>query len=57
MKGLQNGGMLSTAKHFPGHGDTETDSHSSLALIPSDSSRLWKTEIKPFKNMILEDFL
>ncbi len=52
MKGLQKGGMLATAKHFPGHGDTETDSHSSLAVIPSDSSRLWETEIKPFKAMI-----
>ena len=52
MKGLQEGGMLATAKHFPGHGDTETDSHSSLAVIPSDSSRLWQTEIKPFQEMI-----
>ena len=52
MKGLQEGGMLATAKHFPGHGDTETDSHSSLAIIPSDSIRLWETELKPFKLMI-----
>ena len=50
--GLQNNGMLATAKHFPGHGDTETDSHSSLAMIPSDSSRLWKIEIPPFQDMI-----
>ena len=40
--------MISTAKHFPGHGDTQTDSHSSLAMIPSDSSRLWSIELKPF---------
>ena len=52
MKGLQDHGMLSTAKHFPGHGDTETDSHSSLAMIPSDSARLWSIEIPPFKAMI-----
>jgi beta-N-acetylhexosaminidase len=52
IKGLQEGGMLATAKHFPGHGDTETDSHSSLAMIPSDSLRLWETELKPFKAMI-----
>jgi len=51
MKGLQDHGMLSTAKHFPGHGDTETDSHSSLAMIPSDSSRLWSVEILPFQAM------
>ena len=51
MKGLQDYGMLATAKHFPGHGDTETDSHSSLAMIPSDSSRLWSVEISPFQAM------
>ena len=33
LKGLQDYGMLATAKHFPGHGDTEDDSHSSLARI------------------------
>ena len=40
IKGLKDFGMLTTAKHFPGHGDTETDSHSALAMIPSDSARL-----------------
>ena len=52
MKGLQEHGMLATAKHFPGHGDTETDSHSALAMIPSDSSRLWSLELKPFQTVI-----
>ncbi len=52
MKGLQDHGMLATAKHFPGHGDTETDSHSALARIPSDSLRLWSVEIPPFQSMI-----
>ena len=50
-KGLQDYGMIATAKHFPGHGDTQTDSHSSLAMIPSDSSRLWSLELKPFATM------
>ncbi len=50
-KGLQDHGMIATAKHFPGHGDTQTDSHSSLAIIPSDSSRLWSVELKPFRVM------
>ena len=50
-KGLQDHGMIATAKHFPGHGDTQTDSHSSLAMIPSDSSRLWSVELKPFQVM------
>ena len=52
IKGLHDHGMLTTAKHFPGHGDTETDSHSSLAQIPSDSARLWQIELPPFKNAI-----
>ena len=52
IKGLQEHGMLATAKHFPGHGDTETDSHTSLATIPSDSSRLWSLELKPFQTVI-----
>lgn len=52
IKGLHANGMLATAKHFPGHGDTETDSHSELAQIPSDSSRLWEIELPPFKNAI-----
>ena len=52
IKGLHDHGMLTTAKHFPGHGDTETDSHSSLAQIPSDSTRLWQIELPPFKNAI-----
>ena len=52
LKGLQDYGMLATAKHFPGHGDTETDSHSSLARIPSDEKRLWSTELRPFQAAI-----
>lgn len=52
IRGLKDHGMLSTAKHFPGHGDTETDSHSSLASIPSDSARIWSVEIEPFRHAI-----
>jgi len=52
IKGLRSGGMISTAKHFPGHGDTQTDSHKSLATIPSDSSRLWSIELAPYKDVI-----
>ena len=52
MQGLQSQGMLSTAKHYPGHGDTQTDSHISLAKIPSDSARLWNVELKPFQAII-----
>jgi len=52
IRGLHDNGMLATAKHFPGHGDTETDSHSSLAQIPSDSVRLWDVELPPFQRAI-----
>ena len=52
IKGLQSGGMLATAKHFPGHGDTRIDSHKSLATIPSDSARLWSMELTPYKKVI-----
>lgn len=52
VEGLQANGMLATAKHFPGHGDTQTDSHSNLAKIPEDSTRLWSVELKPFQAMI-----
>ena len=51
-KGMRESGMSPVAKHFPGHGDTQTDSHSALAMIPSDSSRLWSVELKPFKSLI-----
>jgi beta-N-acetylhexosaminidase len=52
MQGLQSHGMLATAKHFPGHGDTQTDSHSSLARIPESPERLWSVELKPFQALI-----
>ncbi len=52
MQGLQAYGMLATAKHFPGHGDTQTDSHTSLATIPDDPERLWNVELKPFQSLI-----
>lgn len=48
MRGLKDHNMATCAKHFPGHGDTETDSHSFLAAIPSDSARLWAVELAPF---------
>ena len=35
MRGLQQGGVIATAKHFPGHGDTDTDSHQALPLMPT----------------------
>jgi beta-N-acetylhexosaminidase len=43
---------LSTVKHFPGHGDTATDTHMSLAVITADRDRLNRTELLPFKAAI-----
>jgi len=51
-QGLQAGGILSCAKHFPGHGNTATDSHLSLPLITHDKKRLDAIELFPFKVLI-----
>jgi beta-N-acetylhexosaminidase len=52
IRGLQNNGMLATAKHFPGHGDTGTDSHIALPVIFSNWARLDSVELVPFKSAI-----
>ncbi|MCF8222226.1 MAG: serine hydrolase [Bacteroidales bacterium] len=48
MKGLQDGGILATAKHFPGHGDTDTDSHHALPLLKHSRERFDSLELYPF---------
>ena len=50
--GLHDYGMLSTAKHFPGHGDTETDSHLSLPTITAGWARFDTLELVPFRAAI-----
>ncbi|MBN2614959.1 MAG: serine hydrolase [Bacteroidales bacterium] len=52
MQGLQDAGVIATAKHFPGHGDTDTDSHKTLPLVPYSKERLDTLELVPFKAMI-----
>lgn len=52
MQGLQAAGIYACAKHFPGHGDSETDSHRELPTIPHDITRLYCTELEPFRQMI-----
>ncbi len=52
IRGARAGGALTTAKHFPGHGDTATDSHVGLPVIQSDIARLQSTELVPFKSAI-----
>lgn len=49
IKGLQETGTASTAKHFPGHGDTAVDSHVGLPEVPHDIDRLKKVELYPFQ--------
>ncbi len=50
--GMRDGGILSTAKHFPGHGDTETDSHLALPTITAGWTRFDTLELVPFRAAI-----
>jgi len=52
MKGLQDNGILATAKHFPGHGDTDVDSHKSLPVVFHSLQRLDSLELYPFRYLI-----
>jgi len=52
MDGLHAGGVISTAKHFPGHGDTDVDSHLDLPLLAFDEARLHSIELAPFQYVI-----
>lgn len=52
IKGLQSKGVIATAKHFPGHGDTDADSHLALPLVSHSIDRLNKVELYPFKKAI-----
>ncbi|MDD5361226.1 MAG: glycoside hydrolase family 3 N-terminal domain-containing protein [Ignavibacteria bacterium] len=52
IKGLQEGGVIATAKHFPGHGDTDIDTHNDLPVIKYDMKRLNQIELVPFKSAI-----
>jgi len=52
VKGAHEGGMLTSAKHFPGHGDTATDSHYGVAQVTGDLERLESVELPPFRRAI-----
>ncbi|AOM76734.1 glycoside hydrolase family 3 protein [Pedobacter steynii] len=54
MKGMQDGGLLVSLKHFPGHGDTDVDSHYDLPKLPFTKARLDSLEIYPFRELIKE---
>ena len=52
IKGIQDAGLLSAAKHYPGHGNTEVDSHNGLAIIEADISEVEDVHLYPFKTAI-----
>jgi len=54
IRGARDGGALTTAKHFPGHGDTSVDSHLGLPVIDADRARLDAVELVPFRRAIAE---
>lgn len=51
MRGMQSEGILACAKHFPGHGDTETDSHYELPVVNKSLQQLDETELYPFRKI------
>jgi beta-N-acetylhexosaminidase len=52
MKGMQENGIMANAKHFPGHGDTDTDSHLALPKVNHSRARLDSIELYPFRHLI-----
>ena len=54
MRGMQAAGVFGSAKHFPGHGDTDVDSHKGLPVLLFDRARLDSLELVPFRRLIAE---
>lgn len=54
--GLEEGGVLSVCKHFPGHGDTDIDSHKALPVLPFTRERLDSVELYPLKERSGQDW-
>lgn len=52
MRGMEDGGLYACAKHFPGHGDTDVDSHRALPVLPFSRQRLDSLELYPFQRLI-----
>ena len=57
MKGLQDNGIIANAKHFPGHGDTETDSHYTLPVIQHAEKRIWEIDLYPYQELFKENLM
>jgi len=50
--GFENNGVISSLKHFPGHGDTNVDSHTGLPKVMHDKETIWQQDLPPFKDII-----
>lgn len=57
MKGLQDHGVIANAKHFPGHGDTESDSHYTLPVIKHSEKRIWDVDLYPYQELFRENLM
>lgn len=55
VRGAQTHGVLATLKHFPGHGNTDTDTHVAFASVPGDWPSLWATELAPYRAALDEN--
>jgi beta-N-acetylhexosaminidase len=52
IRGLQSSGIAATAKHFPGHGDTSSDSHQNAPIVKHDAKRIRSVELAPFRSAV-----
>lgn len=57
MKGLQHNKIIATAKHFPGHGDTDADSHFTLPVLSHSIEQLNETDLYPYRDMIADSLM
>lgn len=57
MKGLQHNKVIATAKHFPGHGDTDADSHFTLPVLTHSQEQLCETDLYPYRSMIADSLM
>jgi beta-glucosidase-like glycosyl hydrolase/CubicO group peptidase (beta-lactamase class C family) len=57
MRGMQHNGIIANAKHFPGHGDTDTDSHYALPIIKHNRQRMEDIELYPFRKLIQDSIM
>ncbi len=57
MKGLQHNRVIATAKHFPGHGDTDSDSHFTLPVLTHSVEKLTEVDIYPYKQLISDSLM